>query len=166
MSPFLLLGGLAFWGVAFVCHVCLWRVRRPVDDLRALLVLFTVLPMVLAGAAVCLGWPVTETGLALLLALALGAGYVFWYPAAQAASPTMLICVTIGDAGGAGCEPHDLRAAVCPDLLTRETFNNLFAERFATLEPGERVSLTSRGRRTLRLIQIFRRLAGFDEPKG
>ena len=166
MSFSLLLTGLAFWVAAFLVHVVWWRVRRPVDDLRALFFLFTLCPMAAAGAALAAGMSLTATALSLLLALALGAAYTCWYPAAQAASPTMLICVQVGASGKAGVDTARLKASLSADLLTRETFENLFAERFAVLEAGDRVRLAPRGRRALKLIQAFRWLAGFQEPKG
>lgn len=167
MSFSILLWGLLFWALAFLSHFTLWRLQRPKDDLRALLLFFTLGPSVGGGAALCMGQPLDTTALSLLLAMALGAAYSCWYPAAQAASPTMLICVTVGAGGKAGIESARLKEILCSnDLLTRETFENLFAEHFAVVESGDRVRLAPRGRRTLRLIQAFRWLAGFKEPKG
>lgn len=166
MSLSILLWGVSFWLLAFVPHVLLWRIRRPADDLRALFLMFTGIPVAVSGAALSAGMPWTTMALSLLLSLALGAAYSFWYPAAQAASPTMLICVKVGASGKSGMDKAHLKHALSADLLTRETFANLFAERFAVLEAGDRVRLAPRGRRTLKWIQAFRWMAGFKEPKG
>lgn len=159
--------GLVFWCGAFILHVVIWRMARPVDDLRALVAIFFIIPLVASVGAVYFGAQLLlDAVLSLLLAWFIGAAYVFWYPAAQAASPTMLICVLVGKSGKNGYARDVLPEAISAELLTEDTFKNLFAERFASLEEVDAVRLAPRGRRTLKGIRAIRHLAGFQEPKG
>lgn len=159
--------GILFWMTAFVVHVVVWWIRRPSDDLKALALIMGGLPLLQAGAAFAFfEMPGMDLLFSTLLGWSIGATYLFWYPAAQAASPTMLLCILIGAKGRHGEETGVIKSAISEDLLTRETFQNLFAERFASLEEPDSVTLAPRGRRTLYVIGALRALAGFKEPRG
>lgn len=159
--------GFVFWMIAFAAHVVVWWIRRPADDLKVLGLMMGGLPLLQAGAAfVIFEVPGIDLVYSTLLGWSMGATYLFWYPAAQAASPTMLLCILIGAMGRRGEEVSVIKNAISGDLLTRETFHNLFAERFASLEEPDAVMLAPRGRRTLYVISALRALAGFKEPRG
>lgn len=159
--------GILFWMIAFVVHVVVWWIRRPSDDLKALALIMVGLPLLQTGPAlVMFEVPAMDLFFSIALSWSIGATYLFWYPAAQAASPTMLLCILIGAKGKQGEETGVIKSAISGDLLTRETFQNLFAERFASLEEPDSVTLASRGRRTLYVISALRALAGFKEPRG
>jgi hypothetical protein len=159
--------GIAFWAAAFLVHVVVWWIRRPADDLKVLGLIMGGLPLIQAGPAlVMFEVPAMDLFFSILLSWSIGATYLFWYPAAQAASPTMLLCLLIGAKGKQGEEARAIKSVISGDLLTRETFHNLFSERFATLEGPDSVKLAPRGRRTLHVISALRALAGFKEPRG
>jgi hypothetical protein len=164
LSVFILAG--IFSGLAWGGHFLLWRLHRPKDDLGALAACMLGLPCVFAGALLLYGgFALATLAAALLLACCLDLAYLFWYPAAQAVSPTMLMTLLVAWRGGEGMTAEELREAIPETVLTADTFENLFAEGFAYLD-GEKVHLSARGRRTLKWILLLRRLAGFGEPRG
>ncbi len=163
-----LLAAAAFLA-GFAVHVALWRFRRPSDDLRALAAVILVGPALLATAGGTFLLPEstgTETAFAALGALSLGLAYLCWYPAAQAASPTMVLTLLAGRAGDRGVTRREMEAALPEDRLVNEGLENLFHERFARIDPEGRLWLDKRGRRTLYLIRSFRRGCGFRDPHG
>lgn len=167
MSFAVLLYGIAMALVAWVVHCLWWRVRRPQDDLKALAWCMAAVPVVLMALLCSAGkLPVSSAFLSLFLAEALGAAYLFWYPAAQAVSPTMLIVLLAQRAGEAGLTENSLKEAVSEEVLTGETINNLFHEQFARTDPSGGIFLAARGRRTLKVIRWLRHSAGFTDPKG
>jgi hypothetical protein len=153
--------------IAFILHVAWWNVSRPADDLRALALCMATVPLFVAGAFLLLS-PADTAGLALALVMAwaMGIAYLFWYPAAQAASPTMLITILAQRAGKNGISAAAIAKAIPDEVLTGETLQNLFHEKFATIQSQGKVHLGPRGRRTLFIIRILRRCAGLAEPKG
>ena len=167
MSAAVFLWGIAFTSVAWLVHLVVWRVARPVDDLKVLALCMLAFPAGLAGIA----WLCGLTGpeplmLALILSESLGIAYVFWYPAAQAASPTMLITILARQAGPAGISEEQLGEALSGDKLAGESIANLFHEKFAVNDADGTVRLAPRGRRTLAVIRFLRRTAELDEPRG
>ena len=151
----------------WLVHLAWWRIARPVDDLRALAVCMVLVPAALLAATFFLGFtdPVGLL-LSLLLAGCLGSAYIFWYPAAQAASPTMLMTVIAARAGDRGCTGEAFRKQLPEELLSGNSLDSLVGERFASEDMDGRIRLAPRGRRTLVLIRLLRHSAGFDDPKG
>jgi hypothetical protein len=167
MSPAVLLYGTGMALAAWIIHCLWWRIRRPRDDLRALAWCMAAAPVLIAVTLCAAGMlDGMAFPLALLLAEALGAAYLFWYPAAQAASPTMLIAIVAGRAGAHGFNRSALLQAISEERLTAETVDNLFRGRFARLDADGTVRLDGRGRRTLTWIRLLRRSAGLSDPKG
>lgn len=154
---------LAGWFI----HLLWWRVARPKDDLKALAVCLLLVPAVLSFAILLFGW-LDSTGwfLTVVLALGLGTAYIFWYPAAQAASPTMLITILAYQAGKDGITESMLKDRLSEKVLSGNSIDSLLHEKFARQDGGEGLVLAPRGRRTLTVIQLLRRSAGFHNPKG
>lgn len=150
--------------LCWLVHVVWWRIARPADDLKVLFALMVVGPAVVA--AIGAGWLCgpTQAAFAGLLAAAIGCVYCFWYPAAQAASPTMLIALLARRERARGIDLAQLQAALPEDKLVREGIDNLFHEAFAKSDENGRVYLLPRGQRTLAFIQRLRALAGYRLP--
>ena len=167
MDPLVFCWGLGSFLAAWCLHAAWWRMARPRDDLKWLAVLLFCSSFVITTWALHADWlDARSSGFALLLSLALGAAYLFWYPAAQAASPTMLITLLAKRAGSDGLTEESLRESVSEQALAGESIENLFHERFAFCDAEGRVRLAPRGKRTLRLIRLLRAGAGFADPKG
>jgi hypothetical protein len=108
----------------------------------------------------------TEVILSMLLASSAGTAYVFWYPAAQAASPTMLVTILAGQAGKKGVTGEILKEALSEETLSGNSLQSLLDERFARQDDSGCLQLAPRGKRTLFIIRLLRRSAGFGDPKG
>ena len=107
--------GLALALFGFGLHLVRWRIARPPDSGKALVV--TLVSGILGGAAVLTFLSMTSSDLALLLpdgplamahavllALALAAAYVMTYPAVEVESPTLVIVQAIARHGADGLD--------------------------------------------------------------
>src|SRR5271163_3184521 len=133
--------GLILFLVGLFVQVALWRLRRPRDDFRALALCLFVVPLGIELSLLAAGWkaPLTlrEELTALALNVALAAIYIMYYPAAQAASPTMLVVVKIGRAGKKGISRVELMSAFDEHLMCRQGIDNLVHEHFADYQNGK-----------------------------
>ena len=159
--------GFGMAAIAWIVHCAWWRLHRPKDDLLGLAACMLLVPAVMALALFfsesadslfCL--------LAWFLASALGTAYLFWYPAAQAVSPTMLVAILAGRARDKGIGKDQLASILDEEMLTGDTLRNLLHEQFAREDPDGHLHLLPRGRRTMVSIRFLRHLAGFSDPKG
>jgi len=154
---------LAGW----LIHFAWWRVARPKDDLKALTLCMLVIPVLLSLGPLLLNrLGLGNSLLSLILAGSLGTAYIFWYPAAQAASPTMLITILAHRSGKEGISESMLKEALPEKVLSGNSIDSLLQEKFAVQEEGGGLILAPRGRRTLFVIRLLRRSAGFHNPKG
>ena len=167
MSLTVLLSGLVAVMGGFVLHMTWWRLSRPKDDLLAVTICMLLVPAVMVlGYGLYQEMPLQEIVLSLILAASCGAAYVFWYPAAQAASPTMLITILAAQAGPDGISEEALKDSLSDERLSGNSLESLVGERFAHEDEAGNLHLAPRGRRTLSVIRMLRRSAGFDDPKG
>jgi hypothetical protein len=158
---------LAALALPFAIHVLWWRLQRPKDDLKILALLIVAMPPLLALASLLVTQLSLAEGLLAFIASGLlGATYLFWYPAAQAASPTMLITLEARRHGAKGVSASELQACMPDEQLVREGIDNLFHENFAREHSDGHLSLTPRGQRTQGIITQLRKAAGFGAPKG
>ena len=161
--------GLILFFSGFTFHVIWWRIARPHDDIRALILSFLVGPAVLAGLQFFFmpGYgSLRETIAAVLVTVAIGAFYIMWYPAAQAASPTMLLVLQVaGAAKDGGATRTALRAAFDDELLCRQSISNLVHEHFAEEREGK-LFVAARGAFLLRMLNTWRGLLGLKYGSG
>jgi hypothetical protein len=164
-----LLCGCLVFAIGFAAHVCWWRLARPADDFRALGLCLLLLPVLLA-AAFPLVWPqllsLREAVAAGLAAIAIGAIYIMYYPAAQAASPTMLLVLQIGrSAPLGGVSRASLRETFDNEILCRQSVANLVHEHFAGERDGK-LFLAARGLFLLRMLNTWRSYLGLKYGSG
>jgi hypothetical protein len=161
--------GFALFFAGCLVHIVLWRVKRPRDDFRGLAVCLLVLPGA-GGILICLAGllpavTLRETLAGMAVTVALGASYIMYYPAAQAASPTMLVVIKIGRAGRTGITRAQLLKAFDDGLLCRQSIENLVHERFADERDGKLV-VAPRGVFLLRMLGSWRGFLGLKQGEG
>jgi hypothetical protein len=151
----------------WLLHFVWWNVSRPRDDLMALAFCMILLPALVVSGVFVAGCSSPATWiLSLMIAVSVGMAYVFWYPAAQAASPTMLITIMAREAGEAGLTESALNESLTEDVLSGNSLQSLVGERFAEVDADGKLQLASRGKRTLSVIRMLRHSAGFEDPRG
>jgi hypothetical protein len=167
-----LLWGGALFGMGLVVHVIWWRVQRPKDDIAALGICLVLIPAVLLLSCGGRVWYVGNIAnlivdliLILGLVVSLAAVYIISYPAAQAASPSMLIALRLASRGPEGMSVEELRRSLETAELCDETVPRLLDERFAHMQDG-RLYLAERGRRLVRICGAWRRLLGLPKGEG
>lgn len=160
--------GLVLFLIGFAVHVCWWRIARPIDDFRGLVACFVVAPVCLGGA-LWLAFPdygsARELAGSALATLFSGGIYIMLYPAAQAASPTMLLVLRIARAGKAGETRQALGAVLDDATLSRKSIDDLVHERFAAEVDGK-LHIAARGAVLLKLLTTWRGLLGLEYGSG
>jgi hypothetical protein len=167
-SLFTLFITLIEMGVLILIQALIWNIHRPKDDLMVLVQL-CVGVLILSSAVVLWKWPsllsVADLAIAQASYLFLSAAYICWYPAAQAASPTMLIVMQIARTGELGCAQETLKSTFSEEQLCNASIEDLFGEGFATEDNGI-IHLTPRGKRLLKGIRQLRSWVGLGAPRG
>ena len=165
--------GLVLFAGAFLLHLIRWRVALPTATMRALVVTFVFgtlggLALVLLTAGIVPGLapllPSDPFGVlqALLLALALTAGYVMTYPAIEVESPTLVMIQAIARRGEEGLARTTLFAQLTDEVLVAPRVRDLLSDGLA-VERGGRLYLSESGRRLVELFFVWRRVLGARE---
>jgi hypothetical protein len=157
MSAAVLLVGFILFGVYLTFHVVIWRMGRLRSDVRALFVIFLIVPglvgVALLGAAPFAPEGPIPSGLdvaaVLLLHWALASTHVLTYPAAQAQSPSLEIVYAVGQSIPRGLS----REEILP-LLNSETL----VDRFVNASRAFYVVAC--------LIRTWRLVLGFEQVKA
>ena len=164
---------LALFAGVFLLHLVRWRLAPPAATTRALLVTFGLgipggLALILLAAWLSPGLaamlPAAPFGLlqALLLALALAAGYVMTYPAIEVESPTLVMIQAIARRGEVGLPRETLFAQLNDKVLVAPRVRDLLRDGLA-VEQADRLHLSAAGRRMLRLFVLWRQVLGARE---
>ena len=159
--------GLLLFVLGFAIHVAWWRLSRPKDDIRALAACFILFPAILsiAGNGGTSLLTSREWMAAYLCALLVSATYIMYYPAAQAASPTMLLVLEIARSSKTGATRQSIRNAFDSELLCRQGIENLVHEKFAAEENGT-LMIAPRGAVLLQFLNNWRRILGLQYGSG
>jgi hypothetical protein len=169
MTPTAILLGSGLFCGAFLLHVSWWRLKRPKDDVRALVVCLLLVPalaaILLLFAGTIPGLTIREALASILVTIAVSSTYIMYYPAAQAASPSMLVIMKIASARKTGITRRDLLQAFDEDRLCRVGIDNLVHQRFAQEREG-RLVVAPRGAVLLRVLTSWRRILGLKHGIG
>jgi len=157
-----LMGVMTFLA-CLVAHIVWWRARRPRSDVRALFLVFLVLPAVVAVGAMLVLPPFQVAG-AFLLHVALACAYIQTYPAAQAQSPSLHILMAVGRAPQ-GLSREELLGAGSGEALVGARVDDLVANRLIVPE-GDRYVLAPAARRLVLFFLGFRRVLGLTSKGG
>lgn len=156
--------GFALFVAGLAAHVAWWRLSRPVDEFRALaLSLLTGPALASLAAPGLMSW--RERAGCATAALIFGGMYIMLYPAAQAASPTMLLVLRIAAKGPAGETREALREALDADTLSRKSIDDMVYGRFADEVDGV-LHIAPRGQFLLRFLTRWRKLLGLEYGSG
>lgn len=131
--------GCAWFGVALVLHVLVWRGLAPRRQLPWLFGIMLGVP--------CVIWAFLPHDVrAFVVATSLALAYIQTYPAAQARSPSLMILGAARRLGRRGCVTRaDLAAAVRADMSLDIRFSDLDRERLLVpTDGGLRLTLPGR----------------------
>jgi hypothetical protein len=158
--------------IGLMVHIIWWRIKRPKDDVRALVLCLVVLPVLIVlgiyayrtqgTARDILFWNIVTTA---VLAVILGSTYILSYPGAQAGSPSMLILLNLAAREPNGMTREELMNGFDDAMLCNETIASVVHERFAERHEGKLVPAT-RGVSMLRVCQAWRAVLGLKDGEG
>ena len=160
---------LGFFFAGLALHVAWWRIRRPTQDVPALLGCVIFFPIFLAALFPFCGPDRALSGspeefFALLFLTALhGFHYVMIYPAWQAASPTVLVILKMD--ADREVTREELVSEIDQDLVCEGTLRRLLNERWIVREK-ETVSLSNRGEILTAFCRQWRKLLNLPDGSG
>lgn len=172
MAFILFLGFIIF--LAAIClHIAVWRWRHPQNHPLALLAIFILLPFAFFIACIALtlsgktAWAMASTDLlaAYLLNFSFSAAYILSYPAVQAASPSLVIVLMIGNSGAEGLLRGDLAHVFDDDVVLGPRIEDLVKGGLVTVEGGY-YRLTSKGTVLIRFFVLMRYLLSLPRGRG
>lgn len=155
---------------AFLVHYAVWKVRVPLRQTRAILVIFfstlgtviVMLPLIVShfsppGLSLPLN-PATYLHIICFVTAATLA-YMITYTVIEVDSPSLVMALAINKAGNAGMPETDFCAMMNDTLLVEPRIRDMLRDGLATKE-GDVYQLTSKGRRMAHLFVVHRRLLG------
>ena len=161
-----LLAGIGLLFLAFCAQLVLWRIFVPGRQIRALLVVFTLVPLVVFGVLQVTGTP---EGLATLSAaeivrlvifyVSCALAYIVLYSAIEEQSPTLAIVSYV--AGRSRCTGADLVDRFGKGHELSQRIELLARSEFVTYE-GSRYRLAPVGHRFAKLFDAANRLFGLE----
>jgi hypothetical protein len=144
--------GVLLLGSSFLVHLVWWRVSLPKRQTRTLLLIFTVVPVVVALSLSGLHLSAAQATLVALFDASCALTYIALYSAIEHQSPTLAIVSRLAAAGDAGCSGDDLQQSFGQELP--------MANRLALMEQsswlradGASLVLTDEGRFFARLFE-------------
>lgn len=109
-----LLTGVLLLTASFLAQLVIWRVALPSKHTPALLAIFTVVPALVATAALSAGYHIPFSGAELvrigLFYVSFSLVYISCYSAIETESATLAIVVYVANTGACGCDDDELRA--------------------------------------------------------
>jgi hypothetical protein len=168
MSGYVLISGFMLCLSCFILHVILWRLRRPVNDIRILLCIFLFFPaaLFLALYIVSPPWfPLADACLAFILHFCLASAYIASYPAAQAHSPSLDIILEISRSSHGKMSESELVAVWESRNLVSDRIDDL---RIGGLiaKQGDIYTLNMFGQFVLAMYRLYRRFLGIPFGQG
>lgn len=157
-----IISGLLIFLFSFSVHVVLWRLGPPKAKIRALFIVFIILPLPFLLVS-----PFTaEEALAVyLLCYSLSAAYIASYPAVEAVSPTIALTLKLGRAGKEGLSKKNISEMFSDNDLLAPRINDLTGSGLA-VEYGGFLKTTPNGEALVRLFIVFRKALGLREGRG
>lgn len=168
MSGYILIAGIVLCFSCFILHVVVWRVRKPVHDVKMLIYIFLLLPFAIVSVF-SINYPqwfqVEEIFLVIFLHYCLSLAYIASYPAAQAHSPSLDIMLKVSRSSN--------REISASELADTWRSRNVLIDRVDDLltgglivRRGEIYSLTRTGEAMLAMYRLYRRFLGISFGKG
>ena len=168
-----------FWSlillsIAFLLHLLIWKIHLPTRQTRALLLIFSGTLMV---GLLCL-WGIQDVlpsrmiptffpqypHIALFFTSCTLA-YLITYSAIEADSPSLVMMMTIADAGPDGLPKARFEQLMTDDLLIIPRIRDLGRDEMVMLADGKYV-LTPKGKGFVRIFIWYRRILGLAEKGG
>ncbi|MCZ7644144.1 MAG: hypothetical protein M5U26_02505 [Planctomycetota bacterium] len=89
--------------------------------------------------------------------MAFAAAYIITYSAVEVDSPSLVMIMSVDQAGAEGLPKVDFHRRMNDDVLVRPRLRDMLRDGLAVREDG-RYRLTAKGRRSIRVFVLFRRL--------
>ena len=165
MNPLLLVSGtLSFLACLFI-HILLWRIARPKNDVRALVFIFLVLPLM----ALCLlffsRFKGEEVFAWLLLHMAFSLSYIATYPIAQAVSPSLEIIISAGKQMSRGLTKEEIQSIFDNAGLVLRRLEELLGAKLV-FKRDDLYFLSTQGKFLAILFICYRKMLGLQFKTG
>jgi len=119
----ILIYGFVFFGVAFLLHVAIWRIKKPANSIKILVLLFIL--VLIAGSILSSLYEFFSYVYIWFLFISLFTAYLVSYPAIEVDSPSLVIIRCISESGKAGLNIEKLGDLLQNDLLVEPRLKDL-----------------------------------------
>lgn len=119
----ILIYGLTLFGVAFLLHIAIWRIRKPANSIKSLVVLFIL--VLVAGSILLPIYELFSYVYIWFLFLSFFAAYLLSYPAIEVDSPSLVIVMRIFESGKAGLSTKKIGELAKDNLLVEPRLKDL-----------------------------------------
>ena len=158
---------IATFLVLLLVQAAVWSVVRVRREMLGLVVIYAVVPAVLAGAAAL--WSGVE-GLSLaaacLLYAAITSAYIQTYPTLREDIPTFRLLFAIDEAGAAGASEAELASKLHASSLYDKKIDDLLRDGLVRTRPDGSLVLAPAGRVLAHVFRTYRRWLGMSRGEG
>lgn len=163
-----------FWGFSIFCmgfllHLIVWKIYLPKRQTKVLLqilfgTLFVVLGVLLTKLEIeVFGIKAPKNAIEYfhvsLFFITLSFSYMITYSALEADSPSLVMIMSIANAGKKGLDRMALQTNLSDDLLIKPRVMDLILDKMAYMD-GEKICLTSKGVIFAKIFILYRNLMG------
>ncbi len=169
-----------FWEVflfcaAFLLHVFVWKIRLPKRQTKALLQIFGGTLLI----GLCILWSakfILQVGISIpgavseylhiaLFVISLTLAYMITYSALEADSPSLVMIMSIAQAGADGLEKTRFEQLMTDDILVIPRIHDLLRDKMVYVE-GKKYKLTAKGALFARIFIVYRQLLNIHQKGG
>jgi len=161
-----LLAGIGLLFLSFCAQLMLWRIFVPARQIRTLLMIFFLVPLIVIGALQIIGTPIVLAALSAaeivrfgILYVSCALAYIVLFSAIEEQSPTLAIISYV--AGRSRCTDVDLVDRFGKGRELAQRIELLARSEFVRQE-GERYRLSPAGDRLAKLFDAANRLFGLE----
>ena len=167
----ILIYSFVYFTFAFIIHFIFWKVKLPKRQTKALLVIF--FSTLVAGFFITnLGsgyynflsqFTIAEYLHISLFFISLTLAYMITYSAIEVDSPSLIMIMTIADAGPNGLDENEFKRILNDSFLIKPRLKDIILDKMAYLDNGK-YKLTPKGILFARIFIVYRKL--LNAPKG
>lgn len=154
--------GISAFAVMFLVQIVVARLYRPVSEDKFIILLYTVIPTILALAVMLSqydNWEgFTTVLLSFLLYFVISSSWVASYPAVYAVCPTLIMSFVI-DRNKTGTSVQEIRDLLALKQNSKERLEDAIHDKWVR-KNGDKIELTSLGRMFLWFFTTYRRVIG------
>lgn len=147
-------------------HLVWWKIKIPKSHKKAILILFIVLSLIVS--LLCLGLKIfsfIESILFLIFIFGFVGSYLISYTLIETDGPTFLILMALDRVADRGLSSEEFKLFVTDDMFVFHRIEGLLESGLMVID-GENYIITDKGKKSLKIYNIPRRILGIKNLGG